>query len=83
MSKIKVVLDRTQVREQLLQGAGTVEFIKAQADLIAQSLPGNYTTDTCIGATRANASVASADYDTYRDNIKNNTLLKKIGELES
>lgn len=72
-----------------LNSAGIQEMLKSQemqamlserAAAIAARAGSGYATSIYVGKTRANASVFPDDDDAARDNMKNNTLLKAVGD---
>ena len=70
-------LNTTTVGE-ILKGMGSICASYAQG--IAKNAGDGYVVTTYIGKTRANASVYPATEKAYRDNLKNNTLLKAVGK---
>lgn len=75
MSKIKVVLNRENVRN-LLKSEWIMGECKQQAEAIASRADGNYEVTTYVGKNRCTASVITRDKETYRKNLEENTLLK-------
>lgn len=77
MSKFKFTLNRKGVSD-LLKGQDMVDVLDFYGKEIQSKAGPGYKSDTYIGKTRANASIKAGDYRSYRDNLKNNTLLKLI-----
>lgn len=77
MSKFKFTLNRKGVSD-LLKGQEMVDVLDSYGKEIQSKAGPGYKSDTYIGKNRANASVKVGDYRSYRDNLKNNTLLKLI-----
>lgn len=76
--KIRIELNSEGVRE-LLKSPEITAICKAHADQIAGRAGAGYEVTTYSGKTRVNASVHAATDEAYRDNLKNNTLLKAVG----
>lgn len=77
MSKFKFKLNRKGV-SYLLKGQEMVDVLDSYGKEIQLKAGSGYKSDTYIGKTRANASIKVGDRKSYRDNLKNNTLLKLI-----
>ena len=77
MSKVKLSWNYEQ-SGQLLKNEEMQGVLKDIADSIASSADGEYDVSTRVGKTRANASIAISDPDTYQKNLKENTLLKAV-----
>lgn len=78
MSRVKFELNREGVRE-LLQSPEIESVVKSYADKARSRLGEGYEVTTHKGATRVNASIAATTYQTRKDNLENNTLLKALG----
>lgn len=78
MGKVRIVLNSEGVRE-LLKSAEIAEECRKHAQDIAGRAGTGYEVTTYTGKTRVNASVHAATEEAYRDNLKNNTLLKAVG----
>lgn len=79
MAKVRVELNREGVRE-LLRSPEMAAVCKSHADRIAGRAGSGYEVTTYTGKNRVNASVHVATDEAYRDNLKNNTLLKAVSE---
>ena len=75
--KFHFELDSDGVR-QLLKSAEMRSVCQNHANRIAGRAGEGYEVDTYSGRTRVNASVYAATDKAYRDNLKNNTLLKAV-----
>ena len=75
MGKLEVVLNREGVRS-LLRSAEMEAICREQAEKMARS--SGYDVTTHVGVNRVNASVATATSESYDDNLKNNTLLRRM-----
>lgn len=75
MSKIKVVLNRENVR-QLLKSPEMQAICHEQAQAIADRLGDGYEVDDYIGVNRCNSTVTAVSDAAILDNLDNNTLLK-------
>lgn len=73
----RIELNREGVRE-LLRSAEMAAVCKCHADRIAARAGSGYEVTTYTGKNRVNASVHAATEEAYRDNLKNNTLLKAV-----
>ena len=65
--------------EQLRRSAGVKNRLKSEAESVARSAGSGYVVNTGEGKTRSRASVITGDYDSIRDNSKNSTLLRALG----
>lgn len=82
MAKVKIKLNRAEVRKQLLKGPEITGFMEELAGQIQASCGEGYEVSIYgEGKTRANVSVYTATPEAMRDNLKNNTLLKAMGEV--
>lgn len=70
-------LNEDGVRE-LLKSAEMKSVCESKAKAIAGRAGSGYEVDTFTGKNRVNASVYTATEAAYRDNLKNNTLLKAV-----
>ena len=77
MSKFKFTLNKKGVSD-LLKGQEMVDVLDSYGKEIQSKAGPGYKSDTYVGKTRANASVKASNHRSYRDNLKNNTLLKLI-----
>lgn len=77
MAKVKIELNSDGVRD-LLRSSEIMEVCKSHADQIAARAGSGYEVTTFTGKNRVNASVHAATEEAYRDNLKNNTLLKAV-----
>lgn len=77
MNKFKFTLNRKGISD-LLKGQEMVDVLDFYGKEIQSKAGPGYESDTYIGKTRANASIKAGDRRSYRDNLKNNTLLKLI-----
>lgn len=77
MGKIRIELNRQGVRE-LLRSSEMAAVCRGHADQIAARAGSGYEVTTHTGKNRVNASVHVATEEAYRDNMKNNTLLKAV-----
>ena len=77
MSKFKFILNRQGV-SQLLKGEEMLGLLKTYAENVKSKAGEGYEVSTYVGKTRSNASVKVGDSRSYRDNLKNNTLLKAL-----
>lgn len=78
MAKYRIELNSEGVRE-LLRSPEMMAVCKSHADQIAARAGTGYEVTTYTGKTRVNASVHVVTDEAYRDNLKNNTLLKAVG----
>lgn len=77
MSKVKVVLNREGVR-QMLRSPEMEALLKERAQNIVSGLGDGYDSTTYIGKNRANASIRATSWETYQNELKNNTILKAL-----
>ena len=78
MAKVEVVLNSAGIIE-LMKSAEMVACCKAYAQQVANRAGEGYEVNTHIGPTRWNAEVKAETKQAYRENMKNNTLLKALG----
>lgn len=76
--RVKVVLNKDAVRSQLLKSPEMMAVCEERAREIAARCGDGYAVDTHQGKTRVNAMVYADTYEAYRDNLKNNTILKAV-----
>lgn len=76
-NKVRIELNSEGVRE-LLRSSDIAAVCRQHADQIAGRCGGGYEVTTYTGHNRINASVHAATDEAYRDNLKNNTLLKAV-----
>ena len=75
---VRIELNDAGIKE-LLKSAEIMAACREQADQIAARAGEGYEVSTYTGKTRVNASVHAVTDKAYRDNLKNNTLLKAVG----
>ena len=78
-NKVKVKMNGKSARE-LLNSAVVRDALKARADAIAAASGDGYEPSVQTGKNRARASVITGTPKAMRDNAKNNTLLKSLGQ---
>lgn len=76
-NKFTFELNSAGVRE-LLKSSAMKNICQSHAQKIATRAGTGYEVDTYTGSNRVNASVGTATAEAYRDNLKNNTLLKAV-----
>lgn len=77
MSKIEVKLNIAGVRE-LRKSKEMLQMCRDLANERAARAGAGYGVNTRVGANRVNAEIRAETYEAYRDNLKNNTLLKVL-----
>lgn len=77
MSKVKVSLNREGVRS-LLKSEEMLAMCRELANGVAARAGDGYEVNTHSGRNRVNAEVRAETFKAYRDNLKNNTLLKAL-----
>lgn len=77
MGKFRIELNAEGVRE-LLRSSEMMAVCREHAERIAERAGTGYEVTTYTGENRVNASVHAATEEAYRDNLKNNTLLKAV-----
>lgn len=77
MSKGKFKLNRQGVAE-LMKSAAMQEVLTEYATGIRNRCGDGYTQDIYVGKNRANAMVSAETRKAFRDNLKNNTILKAV-----
>jgi hypothetical protein len=78
MAKVKVVLNRSEIRKQILNGDSTMQYLTELAEGIQGRCGDGYEVSSQKGKTRCNARISTENYRAMRDNYKNNTLLKAM-----
>lgn len=79
MARVKVVLNRSAVRDQLLRSSEMQSICEEQARGIAARCGPGFAVDTHTGRNRVNAMVYADTFEARKDNMKNNTILKAVG----
>lgn len=79
MAGLKVVLDKYEVRNQLLKSDSMKAICKELAEDVAGKCGPGYKVDTYDGRRRVNAMVYPDTEEAKKDNLDNNTLLKALG----
>lgn len=79
MADFRVELNSDGVRE-LLQSSEMASICQSLAQGIAGRAGTGYEVSVYTGKTRVNASVHAATEEAWKDNLKNNTLLKAVGK---
>jgi hypothetical protein len=77
MSKVKIELNSDGIRE-LLKSSEVMSECKKYADNAVSSLGDGYEVTTYTGKTRVNASVMATTYETRKENMENNLILKAV-----
>lgn len=78
MSDVKVVLNSAGVRE-LLKSQWIMGICQEQADQMAKKAGAGYATSAYAGRNRVNVSVFPDSKSAEKKNLKDNTLLKAMG----
>lgn len=78
-TKVKIELNRSAVRDQLLKSSEMMSICEGHARTIASRCGSGYQTDTHVGQNRVNAMVYADTYEARLDNTKHNTILKAVG----
>lgn len=80
MSKVKVVLNRAAVRDQLLKGNETRALIQQYGNKAYGSISGieGYEMADRTYPERVGVAIYANDYPAISDNMQNNTLLKAV-----
>ena len=78
MAKVKVMLNRAEIRKQILNGDSTMQYLTELAEDIQGRCGDGYEVSSQKGKTRCNARISTENYRAMRDNYKNNTLLKAM-----
>lgn len=76
--KIKVVLNKAEVRNRLLKSKAMADYIGDLADRISGRCGSGYETSTHYGVNRVNVSVVAGTNEAVKDNLKNNTILRNL-----
>lgn len=77
MAKVKVVLNRSAVRE-MLKSPEMEDICRDRASAAIQSLGDGYTVNTFQGKNRVNAEIAAESFQARKENMENNTILKAL-----
>jgi hypothetical protein len=77
--KVKIVLNKKAVRDQLLKSSEMQNICEEYAKTIAGRCGEGYASDTYAGKNRVNAMVYAETAKARADNNKNNTILKAVG----
>lgn len=77
--RVKVELNRSAVRDQLLKSGEMEAICEGYARNIAARCGSGYAYDTYKGTNRVNAMIYAETYEAKKDNMKNNTILKAVG----
>lgn len=77
MANVKVVLNKTGVRE-LLQSNEMMSVCEGYANQALSRLGEGYTVSSMIGKNRAIASVYAESVKAKQENLENNTILKSL-----
>lgn len=77
MSKLTVKLNSSGVR-QMLRSPEMEALLKERAQNIVSGLGEGYDSTTYSGKNRANASIRATSWAAYRNELKNNTILKAL-----
>ena len=77
--KLRIELNSAGVRE-LLKSPEIMQACRTQAQRIAGRAGDGYEISEYTGKKRVNVSVHAASEKAYKDNLKNNTLLKAVGK---
>lgn len=78
MSKLKVVLNRSGVR-QLLRSEEMLHLCQGYANAAQSRLGEGYQVTSTVGKNRVNASVAAVTYLARKENLEQNSILKALG----
>ena len=80
MAKVKVVLDRKAVRDQILKGNGTKQMIKEYGNAAYAKISNidGYVMEDRNYPERCGVAIFAEDYPAISDNLENNTLLKAV-----
>lgn len=79
MAKVKVVLNRKNVRTQLLESPEMKKICTKLAKQAVSSLGKGYDTITYAGKDRVKSSIKAMSGEAQRDNMEHNTILKALG----
>lgn len=77
MAKVKIVLNKSGVRE-LLQSDEMKAICEERANRALGKLGDGYTVTSMSGASRVNASIYAESATAKRENAENNTILKAL-----
>lgn len=81
-TKVKVKLNKNEIKSQLLKADWIKEFCQKQAEEIQKQCGDGYTVDTYEGSNRINAMCYADTFEARLDNLHHNTLLKAVGSLD-
>lgn len=73
----KFELNRDGVRE-LMQSDEMLKICKQYANTAMASLGNGYEVSDMVGKTRVNVQISAETFETRRENLKNNTILKSL-----
>ncbi len=76
-NKVTLELNSDGVRE-LLRSKEMMDIVEGYAQDIANRCGDGYEVSTYTGTNRVNASVLTATWEAYKDNLDNNTILKAV-----
>lgn len=76
MSKVKIKLNRSEIRE-FLKSEDTEQILMSVANPIVSANKG-FKADSYKGKNRSNVAIYAYTKKAYKDNLKNNTLLKAV-----
>lgn len=79
MGEYKIVLNSPGVVE-LLKSEEILDACEEQAFRAQSKLGDEYEVNSMVGKRRVNASIRTRTHGAKRDNIKNNTILKALGD---
>ena len=77
MAKVRVELCREGVRE-LLRSEEMLSVCREHAERAAERCGRGYEVNTHVGRNRVNAEVRAVTWEAWRDNLRNNTILKAL-----
>lgn len=77
MAKVKIVLNRSGVRD-LLRSDEATAVCQEIAQRAVNKLDEGYEVSTYKGVNRVNASVKAVSYKAKKENLENNTILKAV-----
>lgn len=77
MGDVRIELNRAGIQE-LLRSSEMMSVCKEEADKIYNRLGEGYEVSTHIGRNRVNVSIGTESYESMRDNMENNSILKAL-----
>lgn len=78
---LRVELDKAAIRSVLLESQETLSLLRELAGQVQQKCGSGYEVrEHPTGRTRASVTVYAETQEARRDNLKNNTLLRSIGQ---